>query len=227
MSTILKIVHKVLLAYTFVYAGGLFAKTQAKTSVDVSAAIEILNRYTKDAGSQIQVQMSTEKKSIGTKNISQGRVTVVPGKINITIEGDKKSEMIFDGTKAFFISYPDMDLDPTGKRKVVQIKSKGKNHINLLSNLFGNPKKFFSAFDISKKNLNPDEYELVLKDKKNEIKPMTLVFSKTILTLNKISYLDDVDTEINIQLDKPKFPKSISKNLFKYTKKKNDEEVVE
>ena len=56
---------------------------------------------------------------------------------------------------------------------------------------------------------------------------MTLEFSSENESLKKISYADDVDTEIIIELEKPKFPKAMPKNLFKYVKKKNDEEIVE
>jgi len=196
-------------------------------AADSSQAITILDKYTKDSGSQINVKMMTEKKSLGTKIVNNGTVSVVSGKINISLDGEKKSEMIFDGNKVVLISYPDIDLDPNGKRKVLQIKSKGKNHLNLISLLFSNPKKFFSTFKISKKTLDSGDYALTLVDKKGDLKPMTLVFSSNNEIIKKITYADDVDTEITIELEKPKFPKAMPKNLFKYVKKKNDEEIVE
>lgn len=222
MKISLKYQSRVLFVVIQLMTGIVVAKT-----VDVTDSVEILNRYTQDSGSQITVKMTTEKKSIGIKNTAEGVVSIVPGKINISLNGEKKSEMIFDGNKAYFISYPDVDLDPNGKRKVVQIKSKGKNHLNLISLLFSNPKKFFTTFKVTKKNLDQNEYALTLEDKKKELKPMVLEFSKKNSVVKKISYADDVDTETVIELEKPKFPKNISKNLFKYTKKKNDEEVTE
>jgi len=196
-------------------------------AADSTQAVAILDKYTKESGSQINVKMTTEKKSLGTKTTNTGTVSVVNGKINISLEGDKKSEMIFDGSKVVLISYPDVDLDPNGKRKVLQIKSKGKNHLNLISLLFSNPKKFFSSFKTSKKILDSGDYTLTLVDKKAELKPMTLEFSASSEIIKKITYADDVDTEITIELEKPKFPKAMPKNLFKYVKKKNDEEIVE
>jgi len=197
------------------------------TAADTSKAMEILNRYTKNAGSQVGVKMTTEKKSLGTKTISRGIVSVANGKVNISLDGEKKSEMIYDGNRVTLISYPDLELDPNGKRKVIQIKSKGKNHLNLVSLLFTNPKKFFGSFKTTQKNIGLGDFALTLTDKKSELKPMTLEFSSENESLKKISYADDVDTEIIIELEKPKFPKAMPKNLFKYVKKKNDEEIVE
>lgn len=200
------------------------AKSKAKIS-DQTQAENILKKYNQKSGVQIKLEMLTEKKALGTKTTDKGVMTHQAGKLNLSLEGEKKSEMIFDGKKAYLISYPDQELDPDGKRKVILLKVNDKNQLGLLSNLFGNPKKFFSNFKTKTVSDEDGILTLVLEDKAKTLKPMTLVFSKKDQALQKMSYLDDVGSEIQINFEKPSFTTEISFKLFKYNALKSDEVV--
>jgi outer membrane lipoprotein-sorting protein len=197
----------------------------AKTVSDQAQAEKILQKYNKKSGVQIKLDMQTEKKVLGTKTSDKGLMTHQTGKINLAIEGEKKSEMIFDGKKAYLIAYPDQELDPDGKRKVILLKVNSKNQLGLLSDLFGQPKKFFANFKT--KTVSSDSKSLILKleDKAKTLKDMTLEFSKEDKTLTQLSYTDDVGSEIKINFEKPSFTTEISAKLFKYNSLKSDEVV--
>jgi outer membrane lipoprotein-sorting protein len=188
-------------------------------------AEKILQKYNQKSGVQIKLEMLTEKKVLGTKTKEAGVMTHRSGKLNIALQGEKKSEMIFDGNKAYVISYPDQELDPDGKRKVFLVKANSKNQMNILSNLFGNPKKFFEGFKVKTVSNDKNNLTLKLEDKANVLKPMILVFSKETETLKQLSYLDDVGSEIQINFENPNFTTEISAKLFKYNALKSDEVV--
>ena len=197
----------------------------AKAVSDQAQAEKILQKYNKKTGVQIKLEMQTEKKVLGTKTSDKGVMTHQTGKLNLAIEGEKKSEMIFDGKKAYLIAYPDQELDPDGKRKVIFLKVNSKNQLGLLSDLFGQPKKFFANFKT--KTVTSDNKILILKleDKAKTLKDMTLSFSKEDKTLTQLSYTDDVGSEIKINFEKPSFTTEISAKLFKYNSLKSDEVV--
>lgn len=197
----------------------------AKVNADLKQAENILKKYNEKNGVQIKLEMLTEKKVLGTKTTSKGIMTHQVGKLNLLLEGEKKSEMIFDGKKAYLIAYPDQELDPDGKRKVILLKVNGTNQLGLISNLFGNPKKFFSNFKIETVSKDDEILTLRLEDKTRKLKPMTLVFSKKNEALQKMTYLDDLGSEIQINFEKPFYTVQISSNLFKYNALKSDEVV--
>lgn len=204
-----------------------FSAVTKKVVSDQAQAEKILQKYNQKSGVQIKLTMQTEKKVLGTKTSVQGVMTHQLGKLNLSLEGDKKSEMIFDGKKAYLIAYPDQELDPDGKRKVIFLKANSKNQLDLLSDLFGQPKKFFSNFKT--KTVSSDKSFLILKleDKTKTLKDMTLSFSKEDKMLTQLSYTDDVGSEIQINFEKPNFTQKIYSKLFKYNAIKSDEVVIQ
>ena len=215
----------VLLAVALLMPFTSIAAAKAKANVDQQQAETILKKYNEKTGVQIKLEMLTEKKVLGTKTTDKGLMTHQSGKLNLSLEGEKKSEMIFDGKKAYLIAYPDQELDPDGKRKVILLKVNGTNQLGLLSSLFGNPKKFFSNFKTKTLSKNDESLTLKLEDKAGKLKPMTLVFSKKDEALQKMTYLDDLGSEIQINFEKPIYTVQISSKLFKYNALKSDEVV--
>lgn len=197
----------------------------AKNVSDQKLAEKILQRYNLKSGVQVKLDMQTEKKVLGTKTSDKGVITHQKGKLNISLEGEKKSEMIFDGKKAYLISYPDQELDPNGKRKIILLKVNDQNQLGLLTNLFNQPQKFFSNFKTQ--TLSSDSKALVLKleDKSKTLKDITLSFSKEANAITQLTYTDDVGSEIQINFEKPNFKAKILPKLFKYNALKSDEVV--
>lgn len=200
------------------------AKSKSKIN-DQAQAETILKKYNLKSGVQVKLELQTEKKVLGTKTIDKGYISHQSGKLFLSLQGEKKTEMIFDGKKAYLISYPDQELDPDRKRKVILLKVNDKNQLGLLSNLFGNPKKFFSNFKTRTVSQDDNLLTLKLEDKAKSLKPVTLVFSKKDQQIQKMSYLDDVGSEIQITFEKPDFEIQISSKLFKYNALKSDEVV--
>lgn len=190
---------------------------------NIEVAQAILKKYNQKSGVQVSVSVSTEKKVLGTKTQNKGILVHQSGKINLQLDGEKKSEMIFDGQKVYLISYPDPDLDPDGPRRVLFLKADKKNQVGILSSLFSQPKVFFENFEVSVVTDTADDLVLNLVDKAKTLKPLKLMFSKKDEQLKMMTYTDDVGSETRIELEKPVFKPKITKNFFKYKAQKNDE----
>ncbi|MFN3453987.1 MAG: LolA family protein [Pseudobdellovibrio sp.] len=213
--------------FTFLLSFNLQAKkSEAKIDQDINKAQTIMGKYSVAGGVEVGLNMTTEKKVLGTKTNNKGKIIYQSGRFNLTVEGDKKSEMVYDGKKAYLISYPDIELDPKGKRKIIVLKETDRSQVGILLNLMENPKKYFSEFKITKLENKNDILKLKLEDKNKKIKkPITLTFALKGGYLKSLNYLDDVDSVISVDLESPVFPKSISKNVFKYNALKNDEVI--
>ena len=188
------------------------------------AAENILKQYNKKTGIELNIEIKTDKKSLGTSTNQNAILKSIGKKVFLAVEGEKKSEVIYNGEKLYVISYPDLDLDPDGKRKVIITKITDDNHMSVLSQLFSQPQAMFKKFKIEKIEKETGEFELKLTSAKDDIRPLYLQFSKKILS--RIFYTDDVGTETTLVLSEPKTGKFKSK-IFNYTQKKTDEVITQ
>lgn len=188
------------------------------------AAEKILQQYNKKSGVELNIEIKTEKKSLGTVTNQKAVLKSVGKKVFLSVEGEKKSEVIFNGEKLIVISYPDLDLDPDGKRKVIITKITDDNHMSVLSQLFSQPQTMFKKFKIEKIEKDSGEFELKLTSVKDDMRPLFLQFTKK--NLKRIFYTDDVGTETTLNLSEPKSGKFKSK-IFNYTQKKTDEVITQ
>lgn len=188
------------------------------------AAEKILQQYNKKSGVELNIEIKTEKKSLGTVTNQKAVLKSVGKKVFLSVEGEKKSEVIFNGDKLIVISYPDLDLDPDGKRKVIITKITDDNHMSVLSQLFSQPQTMFKKFKIEKIEKDSGEFELKLTSAKEDIRPLFLQFTKK--NLKRIFYTDDVGTETTLNLSEPKAGKFKLK-IFNYTQKKTDEVITQ
>ncbi len=210
------------LSVLLLLAVSVFAK-KAQTSSTESAE-KILKQYNKKTGIELNIEIKTEKKSLGTVTNQQANLKSIGKKVFLAVEGEKKSEVIYNGEKLYVISYPDLDLDPNGKRKVIVTKIEDDNHMSVLSQLFSQPQTMFKKFKIEKTEKTSGEFELKLISLKNDIRPLYLQFNKKILS--RISYTDDVGTETTLILSEPKTGKFKLK-IFNYNQKKTDEVITQ
>ncbi len=188
------------------------------------SAEKILKQYNKKTGIELNIEVKTEKKTLGTVTNQKANLKSIGKKVFLAVEGEKKSEVIFNGEKLYVISYPDLDLDPDGKRKVIITKITDDNHMSVLSQLFSQPQTMFKKFKIEKIAKPTGEFELKLISVKNDIRPLYLQFNKKILS--SIFYTDDVGTETTLILSEPKAGKFKSK-IFNYIQKKTDEVITQ
>ncbi len=188
------------------------------------AAEKILQQYNKKSGVELNIEIKTEKKSLGTVTNQVAILKSIGKKVFLAVDGEKKSEVIYNGEKLYVISYPDFDLDPDGKRKVIITKITDDNHMSVLSQLFSQPQTMFKKFKIEKIEKDSGDFELKLTSLKEDIQPLYLQFSKK--ALKRIFYTDDVGTETTLNLSEPKVGKFKSK-IFNYTQKKTDEVITQ
>ena len=210
------------LSVLLLLALSVFAKKNQVSST--LAAERILQQYNKKSGVELNIEIKTEKKSLGTVTNQVATLKSIGKKVFLAVEGEKKSEVIYNGEKLYVISYPDLDLDPDGKRKVIITKITDDNHMSVLSQLFSQPQTMFKKFKIEKIEKDSGDFELKLTSSKEDIRPLYLQFSQK--TLKRIFYTDDVGTETTLNLSEPKAGKFKSK-IFNYTQKKTDEVITQ
>lgn len=174
---------------------------------------------------QIEIKFVSEKKVLGKKIEGTGLITTLQNKLNMQLSSDKKVELIFDGSQTFVINYPDQELNANGPRKVIKLKSGKGDQFNLLLNLFQQPHKVADVFDIKSGKTKKDILTTELVDKKNLLKPIIVELDTKKHLIQKLIFIDDVDSILTINLSKPEKLKKVDKTIFKYNAVKTDEVI--
>ena len=201
--------------FIFVFSASFGAKA---FSVD-----KVLEKYSSASGIKAQFQKTDSKKTLGLNQTASGTLNYAAGKINIVIQGDRKSEIIFNGKKLWIIDYPDLDFDPKGKRKVTEISDHKPALAQQLVNLFQSPDQFKQNFQVSNKSDQGKFYTVEYKSKDKSIKNFKIEFNTYKNLINSISFTDDVQTETKIEFKKTEFLKKAPAGIFEYKRNKNDE----
>jgi hypothetical protein len=204
-----------LLCFTTIYAA-------PKKSESVIS--KTLLRYSEAAGVRAQFIKTDAKKTLGTKKSVLGEMRYSDNKINIVLNGDKKTEIIYNGNNLWLIEYPDLDFDPKGKRKVTEIQDHKPVLAQQIVGLFQKPEQFLKQRLrlFLKKTEGKDENHWIWSRK---IKRFRILLSN--LILHKLShqldplYIDDVQTETKIEFKETEFLKTPPlKDIFNYSNAK-------
>lgn len=182
-----------------------------------------LSRYSDAAGVRAQFIKTDAKKTLGTKKSVPGEMRYSDNKINIVLNGDKKTEIIFNGNNLWLIEYPDLDFDPKGKRKVTEIKDHKPVLAQQIVGLFQKPEQFLKTFKIISEK-NEGKMKIVgLQSKDKAIQNFEVEFNTVKLLINSIRFTDDVQTETKIEFKETEFLKTPPQDIFNYKRKKDDE----
>lgn len=224
MNSITKVTRLAKLAgLVFVIPLVVFATVKNKFLVDQKKAEKILSQYAASAGITIEIEKIDEKKTLGTKKVTQGTLSVAGRKFNLTTMGDKKTEIILNAHKIWLIEHPDPDFDPGGKRRVTELSKNQPALAKQIVNLFSSPQKFFSNFSVSNAELKNDLLILTLNPKTKEFKSFQIVFDSKKSQLNSIQFVDDIDTQTTLVFKKYDFASKLPTKLFEFKKLKTDE----
>ena len=212
-----------LVAVIFVVPFAVSANIKNKFTEDQKKAEKILSKYAASAGITIEIEKIDEKKTLGTKKVTQGTLSVAGKKFNLTTMGDKKTEIILNAQKIWLIEYPDPDFDPGGKRRVTELSKNQPELAKQIVNLFSSPQKFFSNFSVSNTELKSDLLILTLNPKSKDLKSFQIVFDAKNSQLNSIQFVDDIDTQTTLVFKKYDFASKLPTKLFEFKKLKTDE----
>lgn len=203
----------------FLWFGTVYA-TQKKSETVIS---KTLSRYSDAAGVRAQFIKTDAKKTLGTTKSVPGEMRYSDNKINIVLNGDKKTEIIFNGNNLWLIEYPDLDFDPKGKRKVTEIKDHKPVLAQQIVGLFQKPEQFLKTFKIISEK-NEGKMKIVgLQSKDKAIQNFEVEFNTVKFLINSIRFTDDVQTETKIEFKETEFLKTPPQDIFNYKRKKDDE----
>ena len=189
-----------------------------------------LAKYAKAPSIQMDIKKTEEKVALGTKSEARGQLKYQKNKIYILQEGDKKTEIFYNNRQLTLVEHPDADFGDSGKRKVTQIRKNIHPMVKNLLSLFSNPKNFSKEFKVEKTTPSGD-YELIdLKPAAQtdaSVKSLQLKVKKSDLTLQELSFTDDVNTRTTISFSNLKTNAKISGRDFIFKAQKNDEVLSE
>ena len=186
-------------------------------------ADKVMEKYSKSPGIKAKFEKTDYKKTLGLNQKATGILNYADGKINLVIDSDRKSEIIFNGKKLWIIDYPDLDFDPKGKRKVTEIEDHKPALAQQLVNLFKSPEQFKDNFKIIKTKDNGKMYVIEYSSKDKAIKDFKVEFNTYKNLINSITFTDDVQTETKIEFKQTEFLKKAPAGIFEYKRHKNDE----
>lgn len=209
-------------AAIFLFSLNTFAKSKsAKTHSP--ATLSILGKYSSATALQFSIEKTDEKKALGTKSSQLGQLIYSSGKINLVLNGDKKTEVIFNGKSLWLIEYPDVDFDPKGKRKITLLAEQQPVIAKQLVSVFSSPTVFAKSFSVVSEKIEGATLTAEYKSANTEIKNFKIDFNTKTKLIEKISFVDDVQTQTSIVFQKTQFLTSAPKGVFQFIRKKNDE----
>ena len=198
----------------------LVAKSEIKK---IPVTLQILNKYSSAKGVKAQFIKTDFKKTLGSKKNIPGELQYADGKINISLVGERKSEIIYNGNKLWIIEYPDLDFDPKGKRKVTEIDNHKPALAQQIIGLFQHPNIFLKNFKMKSEKINGKMKLVNFESKDNAIQNFEVEFNIQKMLINSIRFIDDVQTETHIEFSKTEFLKKLPTSIFEYKRKKDDE----
>lgn len=186
-------------------------------------SIKIFKNHSQAAEVKFEITKKDIKKTLGTESSIEAVLNYSQGRIFYSVEKPNKVEIIFN-KKIWLIEYPDLELDPNGKRKVTIFESNKVLFIKKMSELLSKPESALSS-KTTYENAN-EKIIINLPDAKDQIvKQLKVVLNKKTETLDTISFEDDIGTETIIKFEKTTFEKKTDSKKFNYKKQKTDEVI--
>jgi outer membrane lipoprotein-sorting protein len=184
---------------------------------------DILGKYSASAGVKAKLEKTDFKKTLGLKSTTSGEMLYANGKIYILFNGEKKSEVIYNGENLWIIEYPDIDFDPKGKRKVTEISGHKPALAQQIVGLFQEPIKFLKNFKIISQKTDGKIITVRFESKDKAIQNFEVEFNTYRKLIKSIQFTDDVQTETRIEFASTELLKKAPRGVFQYKRKKDDE----
>lgn len=210
------------LLFIFMFTCGAlsFAASGKDKETKSTSAVTVLKEVSKKYRSSKIVKIVTEKKVtselLGSTTIYKGEIYLSQGKFRWENVTPEKTLLLFDGEIIWTVQYPPEDLGGPVQVAKAKLDKNTKSQI-LISILIGEgsiEKNFKIVSETSDKQILIVELKPLSGDLL--VKGLTLDVELKTKQIRKITYKDDVDNKIEIQLEKTEFISKDKKDLFKY-----------
>jgi len=207
-----------ILAFVCVSASfGAVAKSKEKKS---ASAVSVLKEVTKKYRNSKLVKIETDKKVtselLGKTTVYQGEIYLSRGKFRWENETPDQTLLVFDGDSIWNIQYPPKDLGGQVQVSKAKLDKNTKSQI-LISTLIDGD-SFDKNFKVISEKSDKENLNVELQPLSGDlrVKGLTLDVDLKSKKIKSISYQDDVNNTIEIQLKKTEFISKENKDLFKY-----------
>ncbi len=199
-----------------------FAKTKVVQLTEQQKKVaQILKKYKAAEAVEIKVNKSENKKTLGTNQNTEGVIIFSKGKVNFLTEKPFKTEIIFN-KNIWIIEYPDLELDPKGRRKVTILKADKIIFLKKIAQIFSGSESTIKDFEID--NFDEDKINMHLKMTKMEnLKHAAVRLNLSKNEISQIKITDDIDTETIFDFNESLFLKKVPTEKLVFKKKKSDE----
>lgn len=191
----------------------------AASKEDKKISSEILSRYSSSAAVKMKAEKIENKKTLGTTTNEELEITYSQNKLHL-LKKNPQVEVIYN-KKVWIIEQPDLELDPSAKRKVTIISNIKSDFVNQITTLFSSPSQVLKkAKDIKKEK---QKITIHVDSFNSNLKSLTIELDTKKKEISAISYVDDIDTETQISVKETSFLKKSPSKVFKFVKQKDDE----
>lgn len=191
----------------------------AVSKEDKKISSEILSRYSSNAAVKMTADKIENKKTLGTTTTEELEITYSQNKLHL-LKKNPQVEVIYN-KKVWIIEQPDLELDPSAKRKVTIVSNIKSDFVNQITTLFSSPAQVLKkAKEIKKEN---NKITILVDSFNSSLKSLAVELDTKKKEISAISYVDDIDTETKISVKETSFLKKSPSKLFKFVKQKDDE----
>ena len=163
---------------------------------------------------QFDVEKKTKSELLGKETTSPGTIYVSPGKFRWDTQGSENSQIIYDGKTIWTVQEPPKGFKapPQITRMKLDKKSEGQIFLNSLFH-----KNFDKEFEVKSKEKvkNLWKFTLIPIHKSLGVEELVLKVDDN-SELKEISYVDEIQNKIVIEINKTILSKKGNTNLFRY-----------
>lgn len=183
---------------------------------------------TKYSQSQL-VTMKVEEKQfsnlLGKEKKVAGVVSLSKGKFRYDIKGNEDSMILFDGKYLWTVQFPNKDLG--GRVQITKTRSGKVANSQLILNLLGEPRNVYNQFTVQQESAGAEEsvYVLTPKNRKSNLKHVSLFLNNKNLQIQRLKYRDDVENEVDLTIKDTDFVSKPTGSVFEFTPPKNSQVI--
>lgn len=206
--------------FAFVCMSASFSVGAKSKEKKPASAVSVLKEVSKKYRNSKLVKIETDKKVtselLGKTTTYQGEIYLSKGKFRWENETPDQTLLVFDGDTVWNVQYPPKDLGGQIQVAKAKLDKNTKSQI-LISTLIGN-EPIDKNFKVISEKSDKEHLNVELQPLSGDlrVKGLTLEVDLKSKQIKNISYKDDVDNTIEIQLKKTEFISKENKDLFKY-----------
>jgi len=202
----------------------LFSALQGVASSDSLKPLkDTLSRIKNSTITRFDLEKKVVSELMGTEKTYKGRAYMSGNLMRLETDAPDKSWIIYDGKILWIVNFPDPQLG--GSTQVLKgiLKEKDKDKM-LLTELLAKG-RILESFDIKRtaNDAGVSTYLATPKDKKFNLKSVTLVVKNQDQELKRLDYVDDVGNKTSLNILAEKIQAEARPDLFKFKPEKGDQ----